>query len=285
MLTALLRGPRLSGRTHVAVRRLLLAVPVVVAATAVRASEPSVDQAMVSTIQSLAVASPYRMSAEARGGKIRYWLRFDADVVPELPETGEQHVERAGDRHVVSICAAACGREAPPTESELERLRAATPWLQSDAAEIRRLGRGTGWRVDRVMRRLVKRVARHLDQGPDFVAYRSAREAYASRRGDCTEFALLLAAAARARGIPTRIVAGVAYASRFVGVPHAFGPHMWVQAWNGSRWVSHDAGLGQFDAGHIALIIGDGSPESLRGAMAMIGSLHIDDAASIVADP
>ncbi len=41
---------------------------------------------------------------------------------------------------------------------------------------------------------------------------------------------------------------------------------MWVQSWDGKRWVSYDAALGEFDAGHIALVIGDGS---LSGPMAM----------------
>ena len=63
------------------------------------------------------------------------------------------------------------------------------------------------------------------------------------------------------------MVAGLAYGSRFVGRAHAFGPHMWVQVWNAERWVSYDAGLGKFDAGHLALAVGDGNPESVRGAM------------------
>ncbi len=29
---------------------------------------------------------------------------------------------------------------------------------------------------------------------------------------------------------------------------------------DGTRWVSYDAGLGRFDAGHIALVVGDGTP-------------------------
>lgn len=267
-----------------AVSMLLSPALLLLLTAAVSAAETVPKEGVISTVQSLAVASPYRISAEARAGKIRYWLRFDGETAREPPETGEQHVVREDSRFVVSVCADYCGQEAPPTEAELARLRIATRWLESDSVEVRRLGRGTGRRVDRVMARLVSRVARRLDHGADFEGYRSAREAYASRRGDCTELALLLAAAARARGIPARVVAGVAYASRFVGVPHAFGPHMWVQVWDGSRWVSYDAGLGHFDAGHVALVIGDGSPESLRGAMSLIESLRIEDIASIVAD-
>ena len=48
------------------------------------------------------------------------------------------------------------------------------------------------------------------------------------------------------------------------GVPHVFAPHAWVQAWDGTRWTSYDAALGRFDAGHIALMIGDGDPVILH---------------------
>lgn len=115
-----------------------------------------------------------------------------------------------------------------------------------------------------------------------YSGYRSAREALQRREGDCTEYALLLAAAARSRRIPARVVGGMAYGSRFVGRAHAFGPHMWVQAWNGERWISYDAGLGEFDAGHLALAVGDGDPESLRGVMAALAGLRIDDAAGLL---
>ncbi len=80
------------------------------------------------------------------------------------------------------------------------------------------------------------------------------------------------------------MVAGLAYGSRFIGKPHAFGPHMWVQAWNGQRWVSYDAGLGAFDAGHIALSIGDGTPEDYKDTMAAIAELRLDAAEGVITD-
>jgi len=33
--------------------------------------------------------------------------------------------------------------------------------------------------------------------------------------------------------------------------------------WTGTKWISYDAGLGQFDATHIALAIGDGDPRTM----------------------
>jgi hypothetical protein len=99
--------------------------------------------------------------------------------------------------------------------------------------------------------------------GVDYLGYATAVEALQNRSGDCTEFAVLLAAAARARGIPTRVVAGLVYAARFSGKKDVFSPHMWVQAWIDGRWVSFDAGLERFDATHIALVVGDGDPRRM----------------------
>src|SRR5262249_44857167 len=137
-------------------------------------------------------------------------------------------------------------------------------WVQSDDSSVKMFaarysGSGT---TEQIMRQLVNGVQEYMTGTVDYLGYASAREALLTRSGDCTEFAVVLAAAARARGIPTRVVAGLAYADRFSGKKDVFSPHTWVQSWTGSRWVSFDAGLGAFDATHIALAIGDGDPRN-----------------------
>jgi hypothetical protein len=78
------------------------------------------------------------------------------------------------------------------------------------------------------------------------------------------------------------VVYGIAYSSRFTGKAHVFSPHSWVQAWDGQRWRSYDAGLGHFDAGHIALAIGDGSAAELAPAMHAIPGMRIVDAYGVL---
>ena len=129
---------------------------------------------------------------------------------------------------------------------------------------------------------LVKAVTARMSGPVEFRHYWTAREAYDKQGGDCTEFAVLLAAAARARGIPTRVVAGMAYANEFMGGQHVFVPHMWVQSWDGSRWVSYDAALGEFDAGRIALVLGDGTPSSMGALNGMLRKMRIVDAVGLV---
>lgn len=232
-------------------------------------------------IRGLLVASPYKISERARAGTIRYTVEH-ANAAWNWPETGEQHVETRGDRTTLTICGD-CGREAAPSADELKRHLAPNAWVDGDDRAIRAFARkATGRTVEARMSALVLAVQKHMNGAIDYRHYATATEAFASREGDCTEFAVLLAAAARVRGIPARIVAGLAYDSRFLGRPHAFGPHMWVQVWTGERWRSYDAALGRFDAGHVALRLGDGSPQDTYGVTRLISRLRIVDAAGVL---
>jgi transglutaminase-like putative cysteine protease len=243
---------------------------------------PNAEQARA-FVRSLLVKSPYRMSAQARAGEIRYRLRFEPAQDWAWPETGEQRVIRDARGIELRICDD-CGREPPPAPEILRRYLQPNPWVQSDDRRIRSFARANnrGGSVDARMRALTVAVRRHMTGAIDYRDYHDAVTALETRSGDCTEYALLLAAAARAVGIPARLAHGLAYSSRFTGEPHVFSPHVWVQVWDGRRWVSHDAGLLRFDAGHIALYIGDGSPDALRPLAPTIRSLRIEDAAGIL---
>ncbi|WP_407908638.1 transglutaminase domain-containing protein [Lysobacter claricitrinus] len=232
------------------------------------------------------VASPYKMSETALRGTIRYRLRLP-DERWRVPETGEQVVV-ANDNGTVDlrVCAPGCDGAAPGT-GDIARYLLANDWVDSDAIALRRFARDAagGGPVARRMQRLVEAIRHHMDGPIAFDAYRSATQALRDRGGDCTEAAVLLAAAARAAGIPTRVMYGLVYSSRFTGVSHSFSPHMWVQAWDGVRWVSYDAGVGEFDAGHVALAIGDGRPTDAGAMMALIRGMQVVDAASVIAEP
>jgi transglutaminase-like putative cysteine protease len=161
---------------------------------------------------------------------------------------------------------------------ERERYLQSNAWLRLDDRKVRRFARRAGPSSTSAhvrMRRLEQMVAEQLPQ-IDMLGYQDAVTALESGRGDCTETAVLLVAAARAQGIPARIVAGLAYSDRFSGRRDVFAPHYWVQAWIEDRWVSYDAGLLGFDATHIALAFGDGDPAQTLEGMAQLGLLQIE---------
>jgi hypothetical protein len=62
------------------------------------------------------------------------------------------------------------------------------------------------------------------------------------REGDCTEFAVLTAALARATRVPARVVLGLALISSSKGTYSSYG-HAWTEVLEDGRWVVADAAL------------------------------------------
>jgi hypothetical protein len=154
---------------------------------------PTEDQAH-DIIKTLMLASPYRISDHALAGKIRYEFSAAGDPEVSFPETGEQHVERRGDRYVVTICKDRCGEEVAPTRAELQRALQPNRWVQSDDRVLREFARVSPNHgdVDSRMRKLVMAVEGRMSGPIEYRHYRSSREAYDRQSGDCTESALLL---------------------------------------------------------------------------------------------
>ena len=88
----------------------------------------------------------------------------------------------------------------------------------------------------------------------------SAADVLRARRAECQGHTYLFAAFARALGIPTRVVNGIAYSE-----PHGgFLYHSWNEAWIAGRgWQPVDATFGQAhaDATHVKLIEGESAAE------------------------
>jgi transglutaminase-like putative cysteine protease len=72
-----------------------------------------------------------------------------------------------------------------------------------------------------------------------------ARYALEHRRGDCTEYADLSAALARALGIPARVIGG--YVVESDAVLRGRDYHNWTEVWLGDRWLILDAQKQRFD--------------------------------------
>jgi transglutaminase-like putative cysteine protease len=222
------------------------------------------------------LVTPPRALGKAELDGARYLLRSrDARILPHLPATGEQRVRRTDHGMQLDIRRhAQAGDEAPPQATDF----VATDWLQSGAPEIvalARRGAGDASEPAERMRKLEHFVRDFIDDKNLGVGYASALEVARHPQGDCTEHAVLLAALGRAEGIATRIVNGLAWAPGFAGRDQVFVPHAWVQAWIDGRWQSFDAALDGFDAGHIALALGDGDPLRFYQGVAALGRIDI----------
>jgi hypothetical protein len=97
----------------------------------------------------------------------------------------------------------------------------------------------------------------------------NAVETLENRMGDCNEHAVLLAAMARAAGIPAQIEAGLVYQRG------RFYYHAWNVLYLG-EWITADAALGQIpaDVTHIRLI--RGGADRQMDLMGVIGKLKME---------
>ncbi len=109
-------------------------------------------------------------------------------------------------------------------------------------------------------------------------AFATAAEVAESLEGDCTEHAVLLAAAARAVGVPARVATGLIYIASRQG----FGYHMWCEVYVDGTWIPLDATLGRggIGAAHIKLghsSLAGGAPlASLLSVAQVMGQLKIE---------
>jgi transglutaminase-like putative cysteine protease len=230
--------------------------------------------------------SPYRIPGDEMRAKIRYGFEHGGRV-PAIPVGGGQRSWTDGPTTWIQVCASCALDAAELSGDERVNALAATPWLDYEDASLTRRAQRLTFNSDdpaKKMAQLARFVRDHMSvQQIDMLGYGSAREAFASRRGDCTEYAVLLAAMGRAAGVPTRVVSGMVYARHFEGQRHVFVPHAWAQAWTGSGWQSFDAALGKFDSTHLAFAVSyDGNPAELFAGLNLAHRLKLRSAARVV---
>jgi transglutaminase-like putative cysteine protease len=190
--------------------------------------------------------------------------------------TDEQSVTDLGNGEwQINVYRSVLGDQKPPTPADTQP----NAWLQSDSPEIKELASfaaGSERNKSHIMGNLNAFVNRYLSQRGLDIGYASALEVARDRRGDCAEYAVLLAALARAEGIPARVVVGMLYTDRYDNKRRVFVPHAWVVAWIRGRWRSFDPAAARFDSGHIALDVSDGNPWHFFNAANEFGSIQID---------
>ena len=154
-------------------------------------------------------------------------------------------------------------------EAEKEYL-APTPFVQSDHDKIRELARqivsGDREPLSKAVK-LVDWVHQNIEKRP-VLSLPDALSTLENRMGDCNEHAVLLAALARAAGIPAKIEAGMVYLNgRF-----------YYHAWNLlhlGKWVTADALLGQIPADVTHIRFSSGQHKQQLDLMSIIGKIKL----------
>ena len=210
--------------------------------------------------------------------------------LPTLPSTGMQKVldqDADGVTLVVTRqdhkALASAKPEKPP--KELAPLLEPSLFLNFKDDEVRRMAKaaaGGETRPYKLADKLRVYVTENIVEKNLNIGFATASEVARSREGDCTEHAVLLAALARANGLPARTVSGNIFVESFVGRRNVFGYHLWTQVYIGGQWVDLDAAQHQTDCDptHIALNImplnDEGLADTALSLLNVIGRLKID---------
>ena len=225
---------------------------------------------------------------------MRYWVELDDKNPAEVfPASATQQVTSKGP-HTAEILliapdmsgkAPAAPGPAAQRESPTPQDSAPSSMIQSDdpaIVDMAREARGRQTQPLAVALALEKYVHAAVNKIDFSQVLSSALEVARTRRGDCTEHAVLLAALARASGLPARVAIGLVY----VQDKQAFGYHMWTEVFVDGRWLPLDATLGKggIGASHLKLSdsnLGDsgaGGQSTFTGLLAVmqvVGRLKI----------
>lgn len=237
------------------------------------------------------------VSRDAKSVKYKISVKPAANSeLPELPDTDMQKFERIDARSAYVTVQRTNWADLRNTNGHdskipksIEKYLEASSVCDSGNRTIKRLALRAVRKDDSLATKsdkLRKYITKYITNKGMDVGFATATEVAEKRCGDCTEHGVLLAAVARAAGIPARGVGGL------VGVPSSFrrnvdGPmdygfHMWTQVYIHGKWIDIDAAMRQTDcdATHIAISLiplGDeGMMSEIWNIIPMLGQIDID---------
>lgn len=217
---------------------------------------------------------------DRRADRLNLRLSVSEGMMPDLPTTSMQRPRRVNARTIdlaisridwKRLRRTARNRDIP--DEIARQYLECTPFMDcKDPTIVRLARRGAGRSSNPAAKAdaLRKFVTEYVTDKDLDVAFATATEVARTRQGDCTEHGVLLAALARASGLPARVAAGLIMLPDAEPDDAKFGYHMWTQVYIDGDWVDIDAAMRQTDCDptHIALAV-----MSLREGELMEGSL------------
>ena len=198
---------------------------------------------------------------------------------------GAQRVRAIGESLYEFEIDASRGSPADPGELANPAFSSSSQAIDSSDPEIIEFTRRAleGASADQLERAECLRVAvdHHVSRKSLSSALESASQVVRSRSGDCTEHAMLLAAALRSDGIPSRVAIGLVHVELGGGTPAAFAWHMWTQGLIDGTWYDFDSTRrNRFDGGHLLVAVDAGSDEGggprMSALLGLVGRISIE---------
>ena len=229
-------------------------------------------------------------TAKVRAIRFKISLAGEGYEVLDLPTTGMQTPRKIDDRSsevlVQRQVHRSSGHKTVTDAAELAPYLQSNLMINTDDPALRKIAdRAAGDATDPfVLADNLRRFVRaYISEKSLDVGFASASEVCRSRKGDCSEHGVLLAALGRIKKLPSRLVVGVAYVDSFGGQEHILGYHMWTQFFIDGQWYDFDAALGDEVAPHpgrIALAITSLRDSSLADIsiplLSKIGNLKVE---------
>ncbi len=157
------------------------------------------------------------------------------------------------------------------TQDTERKFLKSTPFVQSDHPKIRNLANKILAKGDDPLQRateLVDWVYKNIEKRP-VLSMPDALSTLENRVGDCNEHAVLLAALARAAGIPARIEAGLVYLNG------RFYYHAWNLMYVG-RWITMDSLFNQVPADVTHIRFSSGGQKEQLDLMSIMGKITLN---------
>jgi len=199
------------------------------------------------------IARPYLATAAT----YKVTIKGEADAASLLSQDERQISRNArGDTFELEIVARRPGKSGRIEKPSADYLKSCY-FINSTDAKVKELARkAAGSELDpwRKALRIEKWVHENMKTA-NHEALATADHVARTLTGDCTEFAMLMAAMCRAEGIPARTAVGLIYAQVRGGPAFAF--HMWTEVFSGGHWIPLDATLGQGFVGATHIKIAD----------------------------
>lgn len=174
--------------------------------------------------------------------RVKLNLRDPGAEWPDLERSGQTIVSQTDQGLLLEISQlpAPAPARRPVLETGANReFLGPNEYVQSDLPEIREIALSVVGGETNVLTAALK-LERWVAENMTFdlgIALAPASELIKNKRGTCLGYATLLAALARAAGIPSRIVLGYVYA---LGM---FGGHAWTEVQVGEEWIPIDAAV------------------------------------------
>ncbi|MCA9198927.1 MAG: transglutaminase domain-containing protein, partial [Planctomycetales bacterium] len=194
----------------------------------------------------------------------------------------QQKIISSQDHAAILTVNRAASSPATPSDQPTEEDLGSSPLIQCDATHVVALAEAVAGGTQRdaleTARLLEKYIFKSLEKSEFTQVFDSAETVAVQKKGDCSEHAVLLAAACRARKIPARIVIGLIYSPERQGFLY----HMWNEVWVTDRWVALDATLGRggIGAGHLRFRASNLASETAYGLISpvlrIMGRLQIE---------